>query len=211
MKKILLLLLTMGLVTHTAYAQEETDETTEESTPATETATKKPARSRSLQNWGVSLSTLQWNETLRVQDGINMSRQPANYNAITVTLMKEITYYRWGWSAGVFIGSGRANGGVPGEGYLQDKVAFTTYGVSPRGFYRFSGRINAGVTLMGMYKNIDWPRETSTQIVDAGRNLYVAGLLDLNIRLFRKWDFYSGLGPLKEGDTLWKVGVNYRF
>ncbi len=211
MKKILLLLLTMGLFTHTTYAQEEADDTAEESAPAAETAAKKPARARALQSWGVSLSTLQWNENLRVQDGINMSRQPANYNAITVTLMKEITYYRWGWSAGAFIGSGRANGGVPGEGYLQDKVAFTTYGVSPRAFYRFSGRINAGVTLMGMYKNIDWPRETSTQIVDDGRSLYVSGLLDLNIRLFRKWDFYSGIGPLTEGTTLWKIGANYRF
>nr|BFD63498.1 hypothetical protein BdHM001_21790 [Bdellovibrio sp. HM001] len=211
MKKTLLpLLLTLGLLTHTAFAQEDSDDTVGETT-ATETAAKKTSRVRAQQNWGLSLSTLQWNETLRVQDGINMSRQPANYNAITVTLMKEITYYRWGWSMGAFIGSGRANGGIAGEGYLQDKVAFTTYGVSPRGFYRFSGRINAGLTLMGMYKNIDWPRETSTQIVDAGRSLYVGGLLDLNIRIFRKWDFYSGVGPLTEGTTLWKIGANYRF
>ncbi|WP_347357538.1 hypothetical protein [Bdellovibrio sp.] len=210
MKKTLLLLLTMSLLAHTAYAQEESDDSSSE-TPAAETTAKKSPGTRSQESWGISLSTVQWNETLRVQDGINMSRQPANYNAIIVTLMKEITYYRWGWSAGVFIGSGRANGGVAGEGYLQDKVAFTTYGASPRGFYRFSGRINAGITLMGMYKNIDWPRETSTQIVDAGRNLYVGGLLDLNIRLFKKWDFYSGVGPLTEGTTLWKIGANYRF
>lgn len=64
---------------------------------------------------------------------------------------------------------------------------------------------------MLFYKNIDWPKETSTQTIDSGRSLNVTGIADLNIRLFQKWDFYTGIGPLTEGSTLWKIGVNYRF
>lgn len=195
MKKIALLFLASSLLVSASQAQEDPDK----------------IEASQQQIWSFSLSTLQWNESLRLQDGISLSHQPANYNALTFTLMKEVTYSRWGWSAGAFIGSGRANGGTPGGEYLQNKVAFTTLGVTPRAFYRLSGRINTGVTLMGLYKNIEWPHETRTQIVDSGRNLYVSALLDLNIRVFRQWDFYSGLGPLTQGTTLWRIGANYRF
>lgn len=213
MKKWMLVLMAC-LLTQNVLAQEETD--TEETpaaeapaAPATTTAKKPAVRAR--ENWSLSLSTLQWDETLRIQDGITNTKVPANYNAITVTIMKEVTYYRWGWSAGAFIGAGRSNGGSDADPYLADKVAFTTYGISPRVFYRLSGRINAGVTGMLFYKNIDWPKETSTQTIDSGRSLNVTGIADLNIRMFQKWDFYTGIGPLTEGSTLWKIGVNYRF
>lgn len=208
MKKILLLLAFTTTFSHTALAQEE--ESSEEDGISVETTTSSSPR-KSISHWGVSLSTLQWNETLRVQDGVTNSKHAANYNALTVTALREITYKHWGWSFGAFIGSGRANGGAEGSAYLADKVAFTTYGIAPRAFYRLSGRVNAGLSGMMFYKNIDWPENTGTQQIDAGRKLFAMGLLDLNVRLFQRWDFYSGLGPLTEGATLWKIGVNYRF
>ncbi|AHZ85032.1 hypothetical protein Bb109J_c2339 [Bdellovibrio bacteriovorus] len=210
MKKWMFVLIAT-LLTQNVLAQEEAETEEAPSAEAAPVATAKKPAVRARENWGFSLSTLQWDETLRVQDGITSTKVPANYNAITVTIMKEITYYRWGWSAGAFIGAGRANGGSDADPYLSDKVAFTTYGISPRVFYRLSGRINAGVTGMLFYKNIDWPKETSTQTIDSGRSLNVTGIADLNIRLFQKWDFYTGIGPLTEGSTLWKIGVNYRF
>jgi len=37
------------------------------------------------------------------------------------------------------------------------------------------------------------------------------GIADMNVRLFRKLDFYQGIGPMAEGTTLWKIGLNYRY
>lgn len=207
----------MAFMAPNVWAQEDTEiedtpaaEAAESAgTSATPAATPKKVRSR--ENWGLSLSTLQWDETLRIQDGITNSHVPANYNAVTITAMKEVTYLRWGWSAGAFIGSGRSNGGSDSEPYLADKVAFTVYGVAPRAFYRLSGRINAGLSGMLFFKVIDWPKASSTQTVDAGRSMNISALMDLNIRLFQRWDFYTGIGPLTEGSTIWKIGVNYRF
>ncbi|WP_374074003.1 acid shock protein [Bdellovibrio bacteriovorus] len=239
MRKIFLFLFVSSLLAHSSFAQEATSEEedpaassetaapTEAATPTTEAApaeaTETPAapaktaaraaRPKSLQSWGVSLSALQWNENLKLQQGINTDKDVANYNGLIVTLQKEITYYRWGWSAGAFIGSGRANGGGNSSviTYEKSKVAFTVFGVSPRVFYRLSGRINAGVTGMAFMKNIDWPKDATNQTIDSGRNLNVMGMADLNVRLFQKWEFYSGIGPLSEGATLWKIGMNYRF
>lgn len=215
MKKWLLFFLLSSLFSLTAVAQEEVfgdEQTTETSAPAT---TTKPAttRFRSQASWGLSLSTLQWDDRLRIQQGINNVIDVANFNAVTVTLQREFTHQHWGWSAGAFIGSGRANGGGNSSliAYEKSMVAFTTFGVSPRVFYRLSGRINAGLTGMVFFKSMDWPKDASNQTVDAGRNLNVTGLADLNIRLFQKWDFYSGIGPLSEGATIWKIGMNYRF
>lgn len=219
MKKIFLFLFVSSLFLHTAVAQEAaTEDSDEVAAPAetTETTaaktTTKP-RPKSLESWGVSLSALQWNEPLKLQQGVTNDTDYANFNGMTVSLQKEITYYRWGWSMGAFLGSGRASGGGNSSAisYEKGKVAFTVYGVSPRVFYRLSGRINTGLTAMIFMKNIDWPKDASNQTISSGRNTNLMGLLDLNVRLFPKWDFYSGIGPLAEGATLWKVGVNYRF
>lgn len=220
MRKIFLFLFISSLLAHSSLAQEATSEEEEEPAASSETAAPaeaktatRAARPKSLQSWGVSLSALQWNENLKLQQGINTDKDVANYNGLIVTLQKEITYYRWGWSAGAFIGSGRANGGGNSSviTYEKSKVAFTVFGVSPRVFYRLSGRINAGITGMAFMKNIDWPKDATNQTIDSGRNLNVMGMADLNVRLFQKWEFYSGMGPLSEGATLWKVGMNYRF
>lgn len=196
-----------------AATTEAAPSTTTESTTPAPVATRAKAPRKSLEAWGVGLSALQWNEKLKLQQGITSESDFANYNGMIVTFQKEVTYYRWGWSAGVFIGAGRANGGGNGSviNYQKSKVAFTVFGVSPRVFYRLSGRINAGVSAMAFMKNIDWPKDVGGQSVDSGRNLNVMAMPDLNVRLFQKWDFYSGIGPLAEGSTLWKIGVNYRF
>jgi|GEM_PF-1421674 len=219
MKKIFLFLFVSSLLAHTALAQEAPSEDSEETPAATEAAetpapktTAKP-RAKSLESWGVGLSALQWNEPLKLQQGVTNDTDYANFNGMTLSLQKEISYYRWGWSMGAFLGSGRASGGGNSSAisYEKGKVAFTVYGISPRVFYRLSGRINTGLTAMIFMKNIDWPEDAGNQTINSGRNTNLMGLMDLNIRLFQKWDFYSGIGPLAEGATLWKVGVNYRF
>ncbi|WP_291516342.1 hypothetical protein [Bdellovibrio sp. ArHS] len=165
----------------------------------------------SQEGWGLNISALQWNEKLKVQQGASGISDTANYNGVVLTLQKEVTYGHWGWSFGAFFGTGRANGGGDNSlSYSEGKVTFTVLGVSPRAFYQFSGRINAGVSALAFVKNADWPT-ASGQTVDSGQNNNLMPMVDLNIRLFQHWDLYQGLGPLSEEGTLWKIGATYRF
>lgn len=198
------------LLSGTAFAEDLSGETSEEGSMTVHAQ----ATPRSASSWGVGLSSFQWNDNLQTQQGTNIAKDYANHSGMIFSVQKEKIYPAWGWSAGVFVGSGRANGGGNAGGiinYEKSKVAFLVYGLSPRVFYRLSGRVSAGLTAMAFIKNIDWPKDSANQTIESGQNLNVAGLADLNVRLFSHWDFYSGIGPLSEGATLWKVGFNYRF
>lgn len=207
MKKLLLLLLTSTLLAQGAIAQEAESEEYEGFAEEVQPTNAKPFSRISM-----GISSIQWNNSLKLQQGINMAKDYANYSGLAFSIQREVHYLKWGWAAAAFVGAGRAVGGgnsivVP---YEKDKVAFTVYGLSPRVFYRLSGKISAGITMMAFLRNIDWPATTGMTI-DSGRNVNVAGLADLNLRIFQQWDFYSGIGPLAEGATFWKVGLNYNF
>ncbi|MGZ3793114.1 MAG: hypothetical protein ACXVCP_12260, partial [Bdellovibrio sp.] len=206
MKKIFFLICLVSLLAHKVSAQENNAENVETTEKATETTEAIPV-SKSISNWGIGLSALQWNETLNIQQGITTEKDIANFNALILSVQKERTYYHWGWNMNGFIGSGRAVGGgnaslVP---YQKDRVAFTLFGISPRAFYRLSGRINFGITAMAFTKNIDWPKDNANQTIDSGRKLNLMAMADLNIRILQRWDFYSGIGPITDAGTLWKV------
>lgn len=210
MKKLFLFLILSSLLAQPGFTQESapsSGEDTETTTSTSETAPK------SISKWQVGLSVLQWNETLKLQQGATTDRDFANYNALALAIQKEITYSHWGWNASAFIGSGGAVGGGNASliSYQKNKVLFTIYGISPRLFYRLSGRVNAGLTAMAFMKNIDWPTDSANLTVDSGHKFNIMAVADLNIRLFQKWDFYSGIGPLSEGATLWRIGLNYHY
>lgn len=213
MKKLFLLLLFSSLISQTGIAQELPPYSDNEADESEIKATASGTAPKSISKWAFGLTILQWNESLKIQQGVTSDKDFANYNALALAIQKEITYYRWGWNASAFIGSGKAVGGGNANliTYQKDNVAFTIYGISPRIFYRLSGKINAGLTVMALMKNIDWPKDSDTQTIDSGPNLSVTAMADLNIKLFQNWDFYSGIGPVSEGATLWRIGLNYRF
>lgn len=200
MKKIFLILLLSFVTTSTALAQEEGEE-----------SGGKPMKSYAV--WGLSLSSLQWNETFKLQQGLTFAEDYANYSGMIVTLQREVNHPTWGWSIGLFAGSGHAVGGGNAQTitYQKSKVPFSISGMSPRIFNRLSARINAGISLNAFINDITWPSTSADIVIDAGRKMNATALFDLNARVFRNWDFYSGIGPLGEGATLWKIGVNYRF
>lgn len=217
MKKYLLIFLLSTLPLQGVWAQDEeasstasADEMAEEESEG-DTAKATPFKTQTATS--ISLSSIQWNDALKLQQGISTDKDFANYNGLILGIQRDVYYRRWGWSIGGFIGSGRANGGGVAQtiSYQEDKVPFTVYGVSPRVFYRHSGRISLGVTGMGFMKSISWPTDDATLNIDDGRKLNMMALLDINLRLFPRWDFYSGIGPLAEGATLWKIGLNYRY
>lgn len=237
MKKHLLhSLLAASLISSAAFAQDATK--TDEAAPkaeaesaamAPETTTETPAASAentttaevpkpkkkvtSIASYAVGLSTLQWNEPLILKQAGQTYNDVANYSGLSISFQKEIVYYRWGWNVGAFFGSGRANGGgnVSAITYQKDKQAFTILGVSPRAFWRLSGRVNVGVTGMAYMRSVDWPSDTPGLTVDTTRNFTLTALADLNLRLTDSIDFYQGIGPLDKGATFWKIGLAYRF
>ncbi|KYG60968.1 hypothetical protein AZI86_18810 [Bdellovibrio bacteriovorus] len=171
-----------------------------------------PELKKNSSNWGLSISSLSWNDKLKLRQGITSDTDYANYNSFIVTVQKEFNLKRWGYSVGLFGGVGQANGGGNSTTitYLKSKVNYSVFGVSPRVFYRMSERIALGTSALVFSRIIDWPVESGTTI-DAGRNINATILADINLRIFNKWDLYQGVGPLAEGATMWKLGVNYRF
>lgn len=200
MRKTLLILFINFFITFNAFAQEDSEDKAEK-------------KFKSYAIWGLALSSIQWNEPMMLQQGLTFADDSANYSGTILTLQREVNHSTWGWAVGIFAGSGHAVGGGNAQAitYQKSKVPFSVYGISPRLFTRLSGRINAGISLNAFLKEITWPNESADLVVDSGRKMNATAIFDLNVRVFRNWDFYSGIGPLGEGGTLWKIGINYRF
>jgi hypothetical protein len=183
----------------------------QEGSSATEGGTSEESLKK-FANWGVSLSTFSWNDKLKLRQGVAADTDYANYNSFIITLQKEFNIGRWGYVAGLFAGSGQANGGGNSSTitYQESKVPFTLIGVSPRVFYNMSEKVSMGVSALVFTRMISWPEQAGLTI-DAGRNINATILADLNLRIFDHWDFYQGVGPVAEGATLWKLGITYRF
>lgn len=207
MKKFVLFLLTSLLLAQPVFADGE-DEEYEAFEGETKPTYKSPQA-----HLGLSVSTIEWTDALQIREGVTVANDYASYNGLMFSIQKEINYGAWGWSGDAFIGIGSAVGGGNSEliSYSKNKVGFILYGFSPRVFYNLSGRISLGVSVLGFMRNIDWPANASTQSIDSGRNINVTGLADINIRLFKKWNFYTGIGPLSERSTFWKIGILYRY
>lgn len=195
-----------------ALAQETSadENSAETSAPTTQTtAAAKPQKIRRLENWVFGGAVMQWSEEMRYLDAGITKRGVANFNGMVLQASKEYTFYRGGWSIGAFVGSGKANGDSAGL-YEEGNLVFSVLGAQIRGFYRLTGRVNLGATFMAFNRNFDWP-EVNGVTAASGKNPNLTGVVDLNIRLFQNWDFYQGIGPMAEGTTLWKIGVNYRY
>lgn len=204
MKQLLLTILLVFL-TLPLGAQESNEGTSE--APATASTTK--GKVRRLENWNIGVSLIQWSEELRLRQFGVTTNSIANLSGFLVSVQKDYTYLRWGWSAAAHLGAGNANGGTPGL-YEQNKIAFTMFGASARGFYRLSGRINFGTTLMIFNRVLEWPEETNV-MAESGKNPNVMAMADLNLRLAKDWELYQGLGHVGDNGTLWRIGLNYRF
>lgn len=200
MKKICFFLILNVIMISIAFAQKDVDDDTGKET--------KP-----YSVWGLSLSSIQWNETLKFQQGLTFAEDESNYSGTIVTLQREVNHPTWGWSTGLFTGSGHAVGGGNASSitYQKSKVPFTVIGITPRLYKRISNRINLGISLNAFLKEITWPVSSQDLIIDSGRKMNATIMFDLNTRIYRSWDFYTGMGSLDEGATLWKIGVNYRF
>lgn len=222
MKKFILLslLCTFSL---NSWAQEATEDNSNEPTvtdeapalaPATSATKPRTRPATSLSYFTLGVGYILWNQDLRLQQSGLVTSAPANYQGMTLNIQRETIYRRWGWSVAGIIGSGRANGGDPFDPsitYSQTKQAWTMFAVSPRIFYRLSGRVNFGLSVPVMARQVEWTSSTPGLTVDGGKNFMTSATADLAVRLSNKWELYQGIGPISaNGETLWRVNLNYR-
>ncbi len=179
---------------------------------ATTAARPRPMRLpvQSLSSWAVGLTTLQWNEKLTVSQLGTTTNSNLNFNGAGLVLQKETIYRQWGWNFGGMIAGGRANGGPFNNDVKIERQSFSMIALTPRIFWRLTNSVNVGGTAMIYMRNIDLPTGNGVEMT-AGRKNNAGFLADMNLRIFKTWDFYQAIGPINDGAYLWKVGVNYRF
>lgn len=154
------------------------------------------------------LQILQWDEELRYLIGGAKVTGNANFNALALMAQREINYKTWGWSFGGLLGRGKAQGSR--EGYEASNVAYVIYSGQARLFHRLNNRISLGGSIMVFGRTVSWPDSNGIS-AESGRALNLTPLVDVNVRLGKKWDFYQALGPTQEGSSLWRLGLNYRY
>lgn len=185
-----------------------------EATPATSATTARPRAKRlpvtSLSSWAVGLATLQWNENITVSQLGTTRSSNMNYNGMGLQLQKETIFLKWGWSVGAMLAAGRANAGPFSNDLKIERQSFNMIAITPRAFWRLTNKVNVGGTAMIYMRNIDLPTGNGVDAT-AGRKNNAAILADMNLRIFKAWDFYQAIGPIAEGAYLWKIGVNYRY
>lgn len=211
MKKLLIACF-LVLLAHPAMAQVNVDDIELDDGSATSAAPRSvtpAARPRFLNNWVLGGAVMQWSEEMRYRQAGLTKRGVANFNSMILQASKEYTFYRFGWSVGGFVGSGKANGDSPGL-YQEGNIVYSVLGAQIRAFYRLTGRVNFGTTVLLFNRNFAWPDATGIT-AESGKNPNINGVIDMNLRLFNNWDFYQGIGPMAEGTTMWKIGLNYRY
>ncbi len=194
-----------------ASAQTE-NKSSEKSIANKSSVTPKSSKKNSsrLKSWSIGISNLQWNEDLQLQQGLQTSNDVANLNGFALSAHKDTSYNTWGWNFGFLLGMGKASGGGNSSSVVYaERVNFSLLGVAPRAYYKLSGRINVGLSAIAFIKNVDWPTANGVSARSRGSTNFTT-LFDLNIRLNPRLDFYSGMGPLSEGSTLWRLGLVYR-
>ncbi|QDK46094.1 hypothetical protein DOM22_13460 [Bdellovibrio sp. ZAP7] len=165
---------------------------------------------QSVSSWAAGVTTLQWNEILTVSQLGTTTKSNMNFNGVGLILQKETYYLQWGWNVGGMLAAGRANSGPFANDVKIERQGFTMMALTPRIFWRLTNSVNIGGTAMIYIRNIDLPTGNGVEMT-AGRKNNAGFLADMNLRIFKTWDFYQAIGPINDGAYLWKVGVNYRF
>lgn len=168
-----------------------------------------PSRPRYITNWVFGGAVMQWSEEMRFRQNGVTKRTVANFNSAILQAYKEFTFYRAGYSLGFFVGSGKANGDAAGI-YDEGNIVYSVLGAQARVFYRLTGRVNFGAAFLAFNRTFAWP-DGNGITAESGKNPNLMGLADVNLRLFKNWDFYQGIGPMSDGTTMWKIGLNYRY
>jgi hypothetical protein len=197
-----------------ANAEAAGNNTTSDSESAAGVTTARPRAKRlpitSLSSWAVGVTTLQWNENMTVSQLGTTTSSNMTFNGMGLQVQKETIFLQWGWSVGAMLAAGRANAGPFGNDLKIDRQNFSMLAITPRVFWRLSNKVNIGGTALVYMRNIDLPSGNGVDAT-AGRKNNAAILADMNLRIFKAWDFYQAIGPIAEGAYLWKIGVNYRY
>ncbi len=76
----------------------------QEGASAAEASAEDAAMNKSSNHWMISVSTVNWNDTLKISQGAQQANETANYNALVLTAQREVNIHRWGYNIGLFWG-----------------------------------------------------------------------------------------------------------
>jgi hypothetical protein len=160
----------------------------------------------------LGFSYLRWNESLRVQQGANVSSDSANFAGFNMNLEKNFVYQQWGFGAGASLGTGKATaGGNNTLNFQKSNQAWSSFGVMARGYQRLTTRVHIGLAVPVIMRQIQWSSDTPGVTVTSGQNINLGVLFEINARIAKDLDFYQEIGPLVvDNTTFWRLGINYR-
>jgi hypothetical protein len=153
-----------------------------------------------------------WQEPLRLQlPSGSTELSVANYKGYFISYEQQRRFKGGGFSANFSFGSGQASGGgtSPSFDYQRGSIAWTAFQVQPRFIYALTERIDAGISVAGVYRSASWP-ETDAMKVTPSRQIYALFLVEADFALTERWGFRQslGIGTLEVG-PFWRWGLSY--
>lgn len=163
----------------------------------------------------LGLSYLQWSEQMSLQSGGVVAQDVANFSGYQLSFESEISSSNFGASMGLCLGQGKAAGGGNSStiSYQSGRQSWMSYGAFARVYQKLTGRIYLGLRAPLFSRKVQWPSSGVGMSAESGKGLNAGLLLELNIRVTKKLDFFQAVGPFSSADgaTLLLAGLAYRF
>lgn len=155
-----------------------------------------------------------WFEKLTVTNAAGtLQDSQALYYGFGLGLEKNWYHGQWGWGLGSSLLGGSATGGDKSGAlaYFQARVPWWALRVSPRLFYRWTGRTDLGVDIAAFYKNSTWPDSTHLLTIKSGSELVTGAFVDMRVRVNAKLEMIQSFGMVYKDESIyWRLGLAYR-
>jgi len=168
-----------------------------------------------IQKYLITFDYNSWFEKLQIANvasGVTQDSQ-ALYYGFGLGLEKNWYHKNWGWGFGGAALAGSATGGDKSGTltYFQARVPWWGGRLSPRVFYRWTGRTDLGLDLTAFYKHSAYPTNDGTLTVRAGSEVITGAFVDMRVRFSSKFEMIQSFGTLyKDTSIYWRLGMAYR-
>lgn len=159
----------------------------------------------------LGIAQIQFQEDLKLERTISRDTDFANYRGTVIQIQKQSSIQGLGFSMGALVGTGRAVAAGSGKTltYLGGANWFL-FGLTPKGYYRFTRPISFGLQGLAFFKSVKWADKNSITATSK-HNFNFAVLGDLSMQLTDEIEFVQSVGSINDDSTLWKIGLNYLY
>ena len=83
--------------------------------------------------------------------------------------------------------------------------------VSPRWFYRWTGRTDLGIDLAAFYKSSTWSDPSGSLTIKSGAEMITGAFVDMRVRFNPRWEMIQSFGMVYKDESIyWRLGMAYR-